>query len=179
MLIETLSTDWQKMAGTDLAGSSFASIIPTATEPVKSSTRAIIDLGNGGAVGPNLILACPVGTGANNAVLTGVRFYGWRKLPRGSAESDLWVPVPLVAVDTVFGNVTGATGSSLIATYFFMDTINLIANFGVANVNNVIQSNQADLPGFIIFDAYGFQKLEIDVDLGANATAANCLVAKL
>lgn len=178
MTIETPSLDLAKLFSTDVTNTSFPSLIPTITEPRSSATRGVIEMVSSGNVSKNLLCLIPVGTGANNAVITGMRVTGWNRLRATPPLHPLWIPTPLLAVDMVFGNVTGVALSPLAATYFFMDTITLITNFGTANVSNEFLSNQGDLVGAIHLDAKGYQKVEVSVDLGANATGFNCLYRK-
>ncbi len=187
MLLETLTNNLAKVFGTDVTDTSFASIIPTITEPVASSTRGIIANGGGrgGDKGQNLVKLYPIGTGANNAVITGMRVIGWNKFPgdpiAATPTADLWIPEPLAAFDLVYGNVTGvaATGGkaagALTSTYFFMDTVNQTTNFGDDNVNIRFSSNQSDLVAGILVDLEGCAKFEVIFDAGANVTAMNCL----
>ncbi len=178
--IMTQGSPFEIMAGTALTGTTFRTFTASLDTPAPSSTRAVLSLTNSAGVTQNLMLCCPYGQGANNAVITGVRFYGWRSVAATAlTKKKTWIPVPLVGFSAVYGNFTGDVGGCITDGDFFMDTIALTANFGVANVNNVIQSNQADLPAFIVFDAYGFEYLEMDVDLGANATGFNALIGKL
>ncbi len=179
-VLHTTSTDYEKVLGTDATDTSFPSRIPTIVEPMKSATRGIIDLRAGGPGMPvqNLLQILPIGTGANDAVLTGMRVIGWRKLPSlVTTTADLWIPVLLAQFAAVFGNVTGVAGGILGATYFFMDTITLTT--GNANVSDAIISPTGEIIAHAMVDAKGFPKVELTFDLGANATAANALVARL
>jgi hypothetical protein len=185
MVIETVSDDYILSHSTDATDTSFPSKIPTTTEPTGNGVIDFRGQRVAGAVVPNLIQLTPVGTGANDAVLTGMRVIGWRRLKSKTPTTtrDLWVPTILAEFATVFGNVTGVAAGTggpagaLAATYFFMDTITLVT--GTANVSNEIVSPTGDVIAHIQMDMKGFPKIEITFDLGANATAANCLVARL
>lgn len=177
MLIDTLSTRFVKTHATDATDTSFPSKIPTATEPFGDG---VIVLGSGGSVSCNGFLLLPIGTGANNAVMD-MRVIGWKQLPAKNTTLSLWVPIPLLQVGLVFGNIAGVANTPVGASYFFMDTVTL--TLGNANVSNELISpagaSLADIVASIIMDVKGMDKAEVTFDLGANATGGNCLVAKL
>lgn len=158
---------------------SFASRIPTVTEPVASSTRSVIEWGK--KEGGNCLPACEIliiGTGVNDAVITGVRVIKWKRkrgTPGTSGLADLWIPIILCEFAAVLGNVTGAAGSVVPTTYFFADTITLVT--GNANISNEIISPTGDVIAHATFDTKGAEKLEFTYDLGANATGVNVLWA--
>lgn len=177
VIIDTRSGDFAKTHATDRTDTSFPSKIPTRTEPTNDG---VINLGFGGSCAPNGLILVPIGTGADDAVLTGMRVIGWRRLKSNNlSKTDLWVPVKLLEVAAVFGNITGVLDSMLGTTYFFMDTITLVGTSGNANISHELVSPADNTVAHIVVDAKGFQKVEVTFDLGANATAANCLYATL
>ncbi len=186
MIQEYSCDDYIKLFGTDVTDGTFSTTvaIPTVTEPVASATRGVFDLAlTGGSYSRNLMELIPIGTGINNAVITGLRVFGWTRLKGvgglSAPTKDLWVPKLLFAADMVFGNVIGVAGSALASTYFFMDTITITSGIGNANVDNVITTNALDLVASVLFDTKGSQKIEALVDLGANATAFNLLARRM
>lgn len=174
MPIDTLCTDYALTHATDATDATFPSKIPTVTEPTGDG---VIDLGGRPSV-PNGLRLLPIGTGANNAVLTGMRVIGWSPL-KVPNKKTLWIPCLLVEIAAVFGNVTGvaSVSAALGSTYFFMDTITLVT--GNANVSHEIVTNAGDIIAHLVVDVKGCQKAEITFDLGASATAANCVYGKI
>jgi hypothetical protein len=175
MQIETLSTPWEIGCKTaDLTDTSFPSKVPTRTKP---SGNSILDFRGG--TSPNQLKIILLGTGANNAVLTGVRFLAWNHFDDGTGDNGkaLWVPTPLAEFAAVFGNIPGVAGGAIGSSYFFMDTITLVT--GNANISNEILSPVGDIIAHIILSAKGSEMIEAIVDLGANATGFNWAAKRL
>lgn len=184
MLLETTTQQLVKWASTDLATTTYSvTIASSIDEPKASATRAILDLGmtSGGATSSNILKCMPVVVGANNAVITGFRVYGWTfsQFTSGTAAGS-WEPWLLFEMGAVAGNMVGATGSAW-AGYYKCDTLSMIIPAAIADapwLNFLSPAGvTADLPGWFRFDAQGFQKVEVVVDLGANATGFNVFVA--
>jgi hypothetical protein len=168
---------FRKTHATDATDTSFAARSPKVTEPTGDG---IIAMGFGGRKTNNGLMLLIVGTGANNAVIDGMRVISWRRLlGDGNTVKDLWVPHVLAEFSATLGNVTGAANGALGTSYFFADTISLVTNMGNANVSNEIVSPQNDTPAHILLDAKGAEKVEVLFDLGASATGGNCLYAKI
>lgn len=182
MYLESLSCAYQLSHPTaDATDGTFPSKVPTVTRP---SGDGVIDffkdnnkLAIAGVV-PQSLRLLPIGTGANNAVLTGMRVISWDVIyPTGSGTGlPLYIPTVLAEFATVFGNIPGIAGAVLGSTYFFMDTITVVT--GNANVSEEVLSNAADLVAHAVVVTKGAQLIEITFDLGANATGANCLVKR-
>ncbi len=173
--IETKFTTFAKTHATDAADTSFPSKVPTLTTP---SGDGVIDMGYKGSVTSNGLNLLIIGTGANDAVITGMRVISWRRVPGAALGlQDLWVPSILAEFAAVLGNIPGIAGTNVGSTYFFADTITLVT--GNANVSNEIISPTGNVVASIVLDAKGAEKVEITFDLGANATGANCLYARV
>jgi hypothetical protein len=160
----------------DLSDAAFPTIIPTVDEP---TGNGVINLTTGeGAAVPNGIGLLPIGTGANDAVVTGFRIYGWkyRRANAGSGSTrtkGLWIPYLLAQFAGVCSATTGVDGTDIPSTYFFLDTITLTT--GNANVSNEIISPTGDVIAHCLIANKGCRKLQMTLDMGANLTGFNGL----
>lgn len=189
--LATVSTDFGLMnAQGDATTTVFPTVSPTLTEPTQVAvTRSVINLRKSNGESCNSILLIPVIVGNVAAVLTGVRYIGWRRLPKEAtqittATADLWIPLTLAAFDAnnaAAAMKTGVDTTALPSTYFFANTITAITASvtATANVDYQIVSGSTSTIGHIVLDTKGFEKLEAIYDLGANATAANTVYAML
>lgn len=175
MQIETLSTDLALAFVTDATDTSFPSKVPTVTEPTNDGVMPT----GGSSQACNALVFNIIGTGADNAVITGVRVIGWKKKTPNKAgnKKTLWVPTVLCELGAVLGNIAGVANTDVGASYFFADTITLIT--GNANISNEIVSPTGDIIAHVVVDVKGCEKIEFTVDLGANATGCNILVSQI
>jgi hypothetical protein len=173
-ILKAMAGELTLWCATDLADATFPSLISTTTEP---TGNGVINLTTGeGVTVPSGVGILPIGTGANNAVVTGMRVYGWKRIrpvPGSSPKPALWIPILLVEVAAVLGNITGVDGTLVPSTYFFADTITIVT--GNANVSNEILSPTGDVGGHLLVASKGCRKLQLQVDTGANLTGLNAL----
>lgn len=175
-----LSRDFQKVRSVNATATSFASKVPTLTEPsgdAGSATGAsVIDLcpgGNGVSQASRLVLV-PYGTGDADDVFA-MRVIGWRCLGRG-ATTAIWIPVILAELTCTMSAVTGVAGGAVSATEYFCDTIALVS--GNDDISIDIVSPTGDVIAHAAMDLKGFQKIEFQFDMTTNnPTGANCLIA--
>lgn len=183
MLTETLTTAFRKARSVNQTSNGYVSKIPTATEPSGDAGTAtgasIIELGNNGGTGQNLVIICPYGLHASvdNKTMS-MRVIGWREAGVDNQATKLWIPVPLVEVAcTLTGTAIGVAGKALIATEGFADTIALTGTTANDDVSVDIVSPANDTIGHLVVDVKGFQKLELSFTTGGSATSCNALVA--
>ncbi len=173
MFIETLCTNPFPVFSTDATDASFATVSPTATEPTGSG---IVDMANKGRIVQNGVRLTIIGTGQDDAVLTGLRIYSWEEMPGSNTQKSLWYPTLLCELAAILGSKTGVAGTPFDTTYFFADVITITT--GNSNVSVEAVSPSGNEIAHAILDAKGARKLGFYVDLGANMTACNVL-AKL
>lgn len=173
-ILKAMAGDLTLWCATDLADATFPSLVPTITEP---TGNGVINLTSAeGPTTPSGVGILPIGTGANNAVITGMRVWGWRMVigvDGASRKPALWVPILLVEVAGVLGNITGVDGTRVPSTYFFADTITIVT--GNANVSNEILSPTGDVAGHVLVASKGCRKLQLQCDTGLNLTGLNAL----
>lgn len=168
----TQAMGFRKARATDATDTSFPSKVPTATEP---SGDGVHDLGTDGLV-QNAVLLVPYGTGDDTDVFE-VRVIGWRRLPKGSSASDLWVPVPLCELACTLSTPTGAANTPVGTTGKFCDTVTM--NWG-STAGVTIVSPAENVIAHAVVDLRGFQKLEVIFDTTTgDPTGANLLIAFL
>ena len=176
-----------KALATDATDTSFASKVPTLTEP---SGNGVIDLVRSGVLVPRQVLAFPYATGDDDATFD-LRLVGWKSLRSGNTV--LWIPAVLVQATATLGTSTGVAGAPVAATERFPDTLALHATVTAQGKTTDTDSGGAASSGTVVFHspvnnliAYmrvpleGFQKLEFTFDsTHASVTAMNCLYALL
>ena len=169
MFIETVSAPFAKALATDSADTSFASKIPTGTEP---TGNGIIEIGANGLAVQNGIILVPYATAGNDDTFS-MRLIGWRKLGTDPATL-LWIPVVLAELACTASTVVGVAGRLVVATERFVDTITLVT--GNDDISIDIVSPTGNVVAHAVADIKGFQKLELTFDSTAvGATAMNCL----
>lgn len=176
MDIETLCQDFIPTHATLATDTSFPSRIPTKTRP---SGDGVIELGVDSSKTCNALVLLFGGTGQNDAVLTGARIIGWRKVRQSNSQLELWIPVKLAEFAGVCGSAVGIAGCPVLNTFFFCDTLTLVSGQGNANVSHELVSPADNTIAHAVVDVKGFQFAEITFDLGANMTGAGALYAKI
>lgn len=177
MLIDTNIPVLQPWASTDLTTTSYSNPVAVTDEPMASSTRAIIELGQQ-ATTNNILRCLPVGLGADDSSITGFRVWGWSFLPNGAlgTTKGQWEPHLLFELAGTLCTATGPTGGRFAATYRRLDAITMVIPASITDAPWLnILSPGSNIGGWFRFDAQGFKKLELTVDLGT-ATAFNCFV---
>lgn len=178
---------FQRALATNANTSSFASKIPTITEPINDGVLNL--LGGGGVLVPQFIMLIPIGLGANNDGFS-MRLLGWRHIG-GNANipvNRLWIPVIIAEYTVLLGNVTGIAGSPVLDTEFFADTMAPVA---ARQADDVIAAGTAvqtqykllspvnDTPAHAVVPIDGWEKIEFQFDQTTNTPTCNCLYALL
>jgi hypothetical protein len=194
MQLEGITRPARRVWATNANTSSFASKIPTITEPTNDGILNLTpDSAPGTAYGDGISAqfakVWPIGLGANNDAFS-LRILGWQRIGAGAPGSILWYPTIIAEVTCIMGNVTGVAGSPVPATEFFCDTIVLVAarqalvwgtiSTADANWGRIeILSPANDTPGYLIIPLYGYEKIELTFDQTTNTPTMNALVSLL
>lgn len=188
MFLETLYSELRKALTTDSTDGTFASKIPTVTEP---TGNGVIDLvAPGTPYAPHRILAMPYATAGNDDTFD-VRVIGWNCIGTklGQALTNrIWIPTILTQFSCTACTCTGVATGFILDTERFVDTVALTALIGEATVTaNTTRTGTVEIytpanntPGWVIFPVRGMRKIEFNFDsTAAGATAMNCLFMKL
>jgi hypothetical protein len=165
--------DYRKARSTVATDTSFPALVVTATEP---QGNGVVEVSKG-PLGPSRARVLIFGTGADDAVLTGMRIVCWDR--GGVGSTILWFPRLLSApFAAVLSTSVGVAGGLIDASDRLADTITN-ADTAITSVSDKLQivSPTNNIPAHISFDLKGARKLQFDFDLGANMTGANALVA--
>ena len=162
--------------------SSFASKIPTITEPINDG---VIDVRSGGIVASHVKL-WPILLGSENDV-TSMRVIGWHSV-RLDTFITLWFPTIIGEFSCIASQAVGIAASAVLNTEAFCDTITPVAartrDMKIAagtsiNSDYGILSPANDTAGHIIMPIGGFEKLELTSDQTTNTSTFNCLYSFL
>jgi hypothetical protein len=180
VLLQTESMRFRRVRRTNSTETSFASRVPTATEPksaasATATSQEVTDLltqgsANGGVQTRGLFVF--FGAGTEDTTFS-ARVIGWRVIG-SDPEADLWVPVVLAEFACTLSATVGVAGTPCVATDRFVDTITLVTGNDDVSVDFV--SPTADEIAHAVVDLKGFAKVEVSFDL-TGATDANALVA--
>lgn len=180
------SHPYQKAWAANANTSSFASKIPTTTEPTNDG---VVDLVNrmGGGMVPERVLVLPYGLGSNNDAAS-MRVIGWRHIGSGISPGVLWVPTILIEVACTFSAAVGIAGAPVLNTECFADTITVVTQRLISGTISAaaaslgmseIFSPTNDLVAQLIIPVLGFEKLEFTFDQTTNTPTCNALIAFL
>lgn len=172
---------WKKLLSTNDTSTSFASKIPTLTEPTGVNVVTLAQAGQG-------TIAHKIGLvffGAGNDDTTfEARLIGWRRagpLP----STALWIPNVICQFACTLGTSVGVTGGDAVATDRFVDTLALASTViqpkttdtdaaGAASTGLVEFTSPANnLVAMAWLPLLGFQKFEVSFDM-TGATNGNC-----
>lgn len=171
----------RRALATNANSSSFASKIPTITEPVNDG---VIDLLNNGILVSKKIKLWPILLGSDNDV-SSMRVIGWHSVLLDTFTT-LWFPTPIGEYVCTACGAVGVAGAAVLNTERFCDTITPVAKMtrdrviaaGTAiNSDYEIMSPTADLIAHIIMPIKGFQKLEFTFDQTTGTPTQNVLYA--
>ena len=160
--------DFDLIRSSNSTATSFASRIPTTTEPTGDG---VYDCHPGG-VAQDAVLnyAMFVPFGRDTPGLTfDMRIFGW-SLVAGSS-TDVYIPIRLVQCSCTLGSATGVDGSNLEDEELICDTI---ASVTGSNLRTVVSPADNTIAHMIV-DVTGFCKVEAIFDR-TGATQANCLI---
>lgn len=181
ILLQTPGEAYRKGRSVNATNTSFASIIPTVTEPKGDAGTAtgnsVIDCLNGAAHGagvPNAVKLVFYGTGNDDTTFS-VRLIGWNQIG-DDVNTNIWVPIILAEFGCTLSATVGIAGRTVVATERFVDTISVIT--GNAGVGMDVVSPTAEEIASAVIDLKGAQKIELSYDM-TGATGANALVSFL
>lgn len=168
-IIGTLLEDGRKALAVNSTDNAWASLVPTATEPVGSATRAVFDttMGNYAAVQDNYLLFAPFGAGTANQTM-GVRVTGWLR-----ASETLWTPFAFGTFTCTLGTMTGVEGQVITNTDLLADAI--VQDDG--NEEALNSDPPENTWAYAKLDIFGFSKIEFTFNRGSSATNGNVLFA--
>lgn len=174
MIFDDRSGPMTLVAATDITTGSITVPVDLKLEP---SGNGIVKLQalEGGDL-PKRVLIQPISVGANDDTYT-LNVYGWRRIGRGNGQS--FHPILLGGFACTAGAKTGIAGADVDNLHFYADTITMTANYGVANVTNVIISPALDDYATIELYTRGCPILSFLMALGTTPTGLNCLLATL
>lgn len=175
MLFDDRAGPFRKVADTDIVTDSIT--VPSVLDKAPSG-NGVVELQSleGGDL-PKRLLLMPISKGAADDTYT-LAIYGWRRT-NGRGSKAAYVPITLGSFACTAGSKTGVAGTDVDTTYFFADTITMTANYGVANVTNVIISPAQNEYASIELYTRGCSILSFLMDLGTTPTAMNVLMATL
>lgn len=186
MRIDQNTSPLKRALTTNAATSSFASKVPTVTEPTNDGVINLI-LG-GGAVIHEWMLLWPIGLGADNDAFS-LRVLGWRKISQGQGVTDtLWMPTLLYEFSCTISAAVGVAASPVLNTERFADTITIVTqgkytdadSGGVSTRGNVeVTSPTNDLIAHVKAPLKGMEKIEFQFDQTTNTPTMNVLYAFL
>lgn len=151
---------WKRALTTNSTATSFASKVPTVTEP---SGEGVHNVG-----GDEYVEFIPFGTDGDNDTFS-LRIIGWRQ-HRGSVGNDLWIPNVLSETSVVLGTSTGVAGAEVVNTEFFGDTIALVSNGGTLTIVSQTAGNTVAMGRVPIA---GYDKIEFTFDLAGAQEAVS------
>lgn len=160
--IATYPCAFTKLFSSDVTAASITAPSATATEPSGDGVFAM----NTSPVPFNSAAIAFIGGTAADGTFT-ARITGWRKI------SNLWVPVPLLALSGILGAMTGVAGKDVTDSQLFADTLTASSAFTLAYE---IINPTADQVAMVKVDAFGCQKIQVQLAKGT-CTSVNALAA--
>lgn len=182
----TATYDLQKMLATNgTAASSFASRVPTIVEPTGAG---VFDIGGGqnapgNVLGPNNLFCQFYGVGSDTNTFK-VRVIGWNVIAEPTnldRTKRMWVPAVLAEVTcTIKSAIAPATAGALLTTEYMADTIVVVGTSGNQGVgDDFVSPADGAMPGHVLIDLRGCQKVEFLFHRNSSATSCNGLFKKL
>ena len=166
MTLETICQDFRVLLAANTTSASITAPAPTVTEPVTSTTVAVIDMKD---YSRNQVVLGFVGAGSDNNAGTAM-IYGWRRIANATIpDRYLWVPTPLLGLDITLSTAVGVAGEKLINTDRFADTLAVTSGKGHTDAYKLI-SNANNEVALVQLDTFGCRKVEIRFAIG---TATN------
>ncbi len=173
----------RRLRATNENASSFASKIPTITEPTNDG---VLNLTANGVLVAKRIKLWPILLGSENDV-SSMRLIGWSKVLLDTLK-DLWFPTIIGEWVCTSSATVGIAGAAVLNTERFCDTLVPVAarqrdrviSAGTAiNSNYEVLSPVGDLIGNIVLELEGFEKIEATSDQTTQTSTFNLLYAFL
>lgn len=173
-MLEVLDCEaYTKAYTTNATDTSFASLIPTTTEPVNATSAlasGVHKVRREGA-SPKWLRVVPYGTGDANDVFD-MWITGWQKI------GTLWVPTRLVMLTCTLGTATGVASAAVTNSELFCDTIT--ATMGISNVSYELYSPTDNTVAHALVKTNGCEYIQFSFDMTTGSpTGANCLFARV
>lgn len=174
----------RRLRATNENASSFASKIPTVTEPTNDGVLNLAKQGN--LMVPQMIKLWPILLGSNDDV-SSMRIIGWHQVLLDGSLT-LWLPTILGEFVCTASTCVGVALSAVLATEAFCDTIVAVAarnedaviGAGTAiNSETFVLSPTNNTPGHIVMNLRAMEKLEITSDQTTGTSTFNCLYSLL
>jgi hypothetical protein len=159
--------------------SSFASKIPTVTEPINDG---VLNLQQSGVFIPPFVMLWPILLGSDNDV-SSMRLLGWNKVLLDT-KTDLWFPTLIGEWACTACGAVGIAAAAVLNTERFCDTITpvaahtrdkVIAAGTAINSDFEVESPVGDVIGHIVAPIFGFQKIEFTFDQTTGTPTQNVL----
>lgn len=168
-----LSSPLDKALATNSTASSFASLVPTATEPTADGVK---DIGISAGVCPDRVVILPFAIGDDDSGF-GLRLWGWRFAGYGSV--GLWVPELLIELNCTLTNLSppGVSGKIVNDTERFAGSIS-VANGDVGHNGELLSPSNVP-PARVIVDLRGCAKIQFDIKHNNDITETNALWARV
>lgn len=186
MQLEITSRPGKRVLAANANTSSFASKVPTITEPTNDGVLDLLNAGTGVIV-PQYLKLWPIGLSANDDAYS-MRVIGWTRIGSGPNAGTLWYPTVLCELACIMGSTTGVAGSPVLNTEFFCDVITVVTQGVIAGTDNAlattfgnieITSPGNDLIAYALIPTMGFEKLEFQFDQTTNTPTMNVLVSAI
>lgn len=186
MQLEITSRPGKRVLAANANTSSFASKVPTTTEPTNDG---VLDLlaGGSGIIVPRFLKLWPIGLSSDDDAFS-VRVLGWTRIGSGPNAGTLWYPTVLCELACIMGSTTGVAGSPVLNTEFFCDTITVVTQGVLAGTDNAlattignieITSPGANLIAYAVIPTLAFEKLEFQFDQTTNTPTMNVIVSAI
>jgi len=191
MLLETAAKMWRKARVTNANDNGFPTrtqvlSIPayagaTAAQATNYALRNVAKVAAGagnGKSGPNCLLVKPYAIGNDNVTFS-MRVYGVNRIAvADSPNITQWRWTLLAQFACTASADTGIAAGHVLNTERFADTITLTyPTTAIASIQ--IQTNAADVAGWVLVDLLGSEDYEITFTTGGSATSCNALVKEI
>jgi hypothetical protein len=173
MTLETICQDFRVLLAANTTSASITAPIATITEPVTSTTVAVIDMRE---TSRNQVLLGFFGAGSSNNAGT-VMIYRWRRIAHASEKDRyLWIPTPLLGLDVTLGTAAGIAAYPITNSQLFADTLGATTNKDHTDAFEVI-SNANNEIALVKLDTFGCRKVEVRFAIGT-ATSLNVFASE-
>lgn len=170
----TRAGHWQLLRTSNDSSASFATVVPTLTDPGSSSYTDYLNVVKAPAadldISPNLMQIMPFGAGSD-ADTFDLRMYGFDYYNHGSKVKQ-WLPYLLCDLSLTLSTPVGAGSALPTSSSRFCDTLTI--NHGAENVHLSGISNAENMPLAVTIDVFGCHYVQFDFDM-TGATSGNVM----
>jgi len=181
--IGTFCDVFRRALATNAATNGFTALASTLTEPT-TATDGVIDLAPNGFIENNNLLLIPFGAGSATNTFK-IRIVGWAKANPAPLSTSVvcWIPIPLYQFTCTLSTFTGIATGVVLNTDKLCDTIAITLGNELTDCSKISPANStaavANVPGQVMVDVKGWNKIQILIDTGGVATNGNCLYRAL